>query len=84
MSSLTEQERLGLDEVFLSISSGHRKYKSWSEIKDFFGGYIQQIRSAKRRYYPSKILFHSHKRLKTTNLLLKLYKKQKKKRELRK
>lgn len=30
MSSLSEQERIGLEEVFLSISSSHNFVKKWS------------------------------------------------------
>ncbi len=84
MSSLTEQERLGLDDVFLSISSGRHKQKKWSDIKSYLQDMIGQTKVGKKMFQPVKILFHVQKRIKSSDLLQKLSRKRKKKRELRK
>ncbi len=36
MNSLTEQERLGLDDVFMSISANHNSNRPFEQIKVFF------------------------------------------------
>ncbi len=84
MSSLTEQERLGLDDVFLSISSGHHKQRRWSDLKGYLQALFVPTKVGKKISQPVKILFHVQKRIKSSYLLKKLSQKYKKKRELRK
>lgn len=84
MSSLTEQERLGLDEVFLSISSGRGKRRKWFSIRKFLQKLAVQERVGIKQFKPVKILFNVQKRLKTYGFFYKLPEKRKKKRKLRK
>lgn len=84
MSSLTEQERLGLDEVFLSISSGRNKRRKWFSVKEHLRRLLMQERVKIKLFQPVKILFHIQKRLKAATLFYKLPEKRKKKRKLRK
>ncbi len=61
MSSLTDQERVGLEEVFLSISShrgGYNKFSFYHSIKQ---GVMQQ-HSKIGKYYRSESLFKKLKK----------------------
>jgi hypothetical protein len=82
VSSLTEQERIGLEEVFLSISSQHRSLGKLHHFKQK----LQQawkatalVAGAKK---PSKVLFQAHKRIKLPNFHHLLPKRNKKKKNL--
>jgi len=84
MSSLTEQERMGLDEVFLSISSGRSKRRKWFSIREYLQKLLAHNRVGTKLVQPVKILFHVQKRLKAASFFYKLPEKRKKKRKLRK
>lgn len=80
MSSLTEQERIGLEEVFLSISSSQNVFQKWSVWKDnlsklmkhkqlfsplfFVGSSISGVKNPLNKYKITKLLNKIQKRRK--------------------
>jgi len=61
LSSLTDQERVGLEEVFLSISSHRRGLNNLSLYHSFKQGIVQQ-HSKIGKYYRSVTLFKKLKK----------------------
>ncbi|MEA3373317.1 MAG: hypothetical protein U9Q62_06460 [Campylobacterota bacterium] len=84
MSSLTEQERVGLDEVFLAISSKRNKEKKLLSLTQRFHKYFMQESMRHTLVKPIKMLNHVHKRIKSSNFLHQLPKNGKKKKNLSK
>lgn len=62
MSSLTEQERTGLEEVFLSISSSQNIFHKWNSWRQHFSATL----NGSKDKYPSLIPSHAHIWMKKT------------------
>lgn len=80
MSSLTEQERIGLEEVFLSISSSRNLFHKWNSWRQRFSTLV----SSSKGYSPltthtntDRWIKNSLKTHKITKLLLKIHKRRK-------
>lgn len=83
MSSLTDQERVGLEEVFLSISkTPSKRYKTSSNIKQLLQLLFESKKLQKHLNKPSHMLLHAKKRIKMSNITQFFNKKQKKKKNL--
>lgn len=80
MSSLTEQERIGLEEVFLSISSSRNFFHKWNSWRQQFstllsfnkGNYPLPIRSQANSWIKSTL-----NNRKITKLFIKMQKRRK-------
>ncbi|MDA7817834.1 hypothetical protein N9A28_06555 [Sulfurimonas sp.] len=73
MSTLTKQERDGLDDVFLSIQSNHSRYKKIKELSSF-------IIASEISTVVSKLLKHAKfglKKAKTSQFMANISKKKK-------
>lgn len=81
MSSLTENERIALDEVFMSISTGHSRKKSdwFKPVGAFFKPSKESHKGPNR---VSGLLKNMKNRLKIAYFVYLLPKKQKKKKNL--
>lgn len=80
MSSLTEQERIGLEEVFLSISSSQNLFHKWNSWRQHFSAVLNDPKDK----YTSIIPSHAHSWMKNTlnspkitKLLIKIQKRRK-------
>ena len=82
MSSLTEQERIGLEEVFLSISSNRKRQTKLFRFTENIRAFLKLKKAGKGLLKPMSMLHHVKKRLKSGNLLHLLPKKGKKKKNL--
>ena len=80
MSSLTEQERIGLEEVFLSISPSRSVFRKWPSWKKTLGilmkskRFISPFLTTRLPYFWAKTPLNGHK---TTKLLNKMQKRRK-------
>ena len=83
MSSLTDQERRGLEDVFLSISkTPSKRYTKRSHVKQFLQILFETKKLQKHPVKPSTLLKNAKKRIKTSNITKFLTKKSKKKKNL--
>lgn len=79
MSSLTEQERIGLEEVFLSISSSRNLFHKWDSWRQRFSTFVSS-REHSPRTTPLRAniwIKNSLKTHKITKLFLKIQKRRK-------
>ena len=82
MSSLTEQERIGLEEVFRSISSQHKHGGKLNRFKEKVTALLAERPFAKRARKPLQLLLLGRKRIKFPNFQHLFPKKNKKKKNL--
>lgn len=68
MSSLTEQERIGLEEVFLSISSAPDHAKELHGFKRILLNLIRRKRFQKGFKRPVLLVMMTYRRIKLSNL----------------
>jgi hypothetical protein len=80
MSSLTEQERIGLEEVFLSISSSRNLYHKFNSWRQHFSTLLSDTRGTYSSLIPSHAniwIKNSLKNHKITKLFIKIQKRRK-------
>jgi len=83
VSSLTDQERLGLEDVFLSISkTPSKRYAKTSTLKQFLQILFETKKLQKHLNKPSYMIQSAKKRIKMSNISQYLAKKSKKKKNL--
>ena len=80
MSSLTEQERIGLEEVFLSISSSRNLLQKWNSWRQNFSALLTATKKHSPVSTPSRANIWMKKSFKThkiTKLFIKIQKRRK-------
>jgi hypothetical protein len=82
VSSLTEQERIGLEEVFMSISSQEKGLGKVRKIKESMLDLFRKKPFLTKLKKPATLSFQAHKRIKIPNFHHLFPKKNKKKKNL--